>query len=304
MTGFFGSGHCAGMCGALVAGFFMKTEKKSVWPYIAYHFARIGMYTLVGITAAFIGVSLVSTGILGQIQGILQIAIGFFVIVLALGIIGISPWQFSMKYMPTKVLNKVFMAAARRGSVLGASMGGMLNGLMPCPLTFAMAVNATTAPSPIEGGLMMLALGVGTLPTMFLVTFAFGKLGTKARGLMLKVAAVLMLVMGANTMYSGVKFLASDDGFKSMMHHMQSMEMMGGMDHSKNNDMEKQMDHSQMGHSMPMHETDSESEQESMPMDHVMPVSAPAPEEEAMPMDHSQMQKESEVMDHSMHEMP
>ena len=242
MTGFFGSGHCAGMCGALVAGFFMKTEKKSVWPYIAYHFARITMYFIVGITAAFLGVALVSTGLLGHIQGFLQVAIGFFVIILALGIVGLSPWQFSMKYMPTKVLNKVFMSAARRGSVLGASMGGMLNGLMPCPLTFAMAVNATTAPSLIEGGLMMLALGVGTLPTMFVVTFAFGKLGTAARGLMLKVAAVLMIVMGANTMYNGIRFLAADTGFKEMMHHMQSMELMSMEQEKEENNME--MDHS------------------------------------------------------------
>jgi len=247
LTGFFGSGHCAGMCGALVAGFFMKTEKKSVWPYIAYHFARITMYFIVGFTAAILGVALVSTGLLGHIQGILQVVIGFFVIVLALGIIGLSPWQFSMKYMPTKVLNKIFMSAARRGSVLGASMGGMLNGLMPCPLTFAMAVNATTAPSPVEGGLMMLALGIGTLPTMFVVTFAFGKLGTKARGLMLKVAAVLMIVMGANTMYNGLRFLASDTGFKEMMHHMQSMEIMEMENDKKESNME--MDHSM--HNMP-----------------------------------------------------
>lgn len=226
LTGFFGSGHCAGMCGALVAGFFMKTEKKSVWPYIAYHFARISMYFIVGISAALLGVALVSTGILGHIQGILQVLIGFFVIVLALGIVGLSSWQFSMKYMPTKVLNKIFMSAAQRGSVLGASMGGMLNGLMPCPLTFAMAVNATSAPSPVEGGLMMLALGVGTLPTMFMITFAFGKLGTSARGLMLKVAAVLMIVMGANTIYNGLIFLASDARFKEMIYHTQSMELM------------------------------------------------------------------------------
>jgi len=247
LTGFFGSGHCAGMCGALVAGFFMKTEKKSVWPYIAYHFARITMYFIVGVTAALLGVALVSTGLLGHIQGILQVVIGFFVIVLALGIIGLSPWQFSMKYMPTKVLNKIFMSAAKRGSVLGASMGGMLNGLMPCPLTFAMAVNATTAPTPVEGGLMMLALGIGTLPTMFVVTFAFGKLGAKARGLMLKVAAVLMIVMGANTMYNGIRFLASDTGFKEMMHHMQSMEIMEIENDKKENNME--MDHSM--HNMP-----------------------------------------------------
>lgn len=248
LTGFFGSGHCAGMCGALVAGFFMKTEKKSVWPYIAYHFARISMYFIVGISAALLGVALVSTGILGHIQGILQVLIGFFVIILALGIVGLSPWQFSMKYMPTKVLNKIFMSAARRGSVLGASMGGMLNGLMPCPLTFAMAINATSAPSPVEGGLMMLALGVGTLPTMLVVTFAFGKLGTGARGLMLKVAAVLMIIMGANTMYNGLRFLASDTGFKEMMHHMQSMELMS-IENQPQPETGTEMDHSL--HNMP-----------------------------------------------------
>lgn len=232
-------------------GLLYEIREKSVWPYLAYHFARISMYTLVGITAALIGVALVSTGLLGHIQGILQVVIGFFVIVLALGIVGLSPWQFSMKYMPTKVLNKIFMAAARRGSTLGASMGGLLNGLMPCPLTFAMAVNATSAPSPIEGGLMMLALGVGTLPTMLVVTFAFGKLGTAARGLMLKVAAVLMIVMGANTMYNGVRFLASDTGFKEMMHHMQSMEMMGMATDKEpaQEDSVMEMDHSM--HNMP-----------------------------------------------------
>jgi sulfite exporter TauE/SafE len=234
MTGFLGSGHCAGMCGALVAGFFMKTEKKSVWPYLSYHAARITMYTIVGITAALMGAALVSTGLIGRIQGFLQVGIGFFVIVLAMGIVGISPWQFSMKFMPTKILNRIFMAAAKRGSALGASMGGLLNGLMPCPLTFAMAVNATSAPSPAEGGLMMLALGIGTLPTMLVVTFAFGKLGTKARGLMLKGAAIIMMAMGCLTMYNGVRFLASDSGFKEMMHDMQNMEMMS-MDHFGHN---------------------------------------------------------------------
>lgn len=113
-------------------------------------------------------------------------------------------------------------------------MGGMLNGLMPCPLTFAMAMNATSAATPIEGGLMMLALGLGTLPTMLVVTFAFGKLGTKARGLMLKCAALIMVIMGSLTMYSGIKFLASDTGFQGMMHDMMQMEVME-MDHSMHN---------------------------------------------------------------------
>lgn len=219
MTGLLGSGHCMGMCGALVSGFFMKTERTSIWPYFAYHLARIGMYTLVGIVAATLGYALVATGLIGKIQGFLQVSIGLFVIVLALGILGISPWQFSMKFMPTKVINRIFMSAAKRGSSFGAALGGLLNGLMPCPLTFAMAVNATSASTPLEGGMMMLALGAGTLPAMLFVTFAFGQLGNKVRGMMLKTAAVIMIIMGSNTMYKGISFLALKAGYA---HHLMS----------------------------------------------------------------------------------
>lgn len=225
LVGFFGSGHCMGMCGALVSGFFMKTEKKSILPYITYHLARISVYTLVGIIAATIGVALVATGLIGKIQGFLQIFIGFFVVMLALGILGISPWQFSMKLLPTQVIHRIFLTAAKRGSAFGAALGGMLNGVMPCPLTFAMAVNATSASTPLEGGLMMLALGIGTLPTMLFVTIAFGKLGTKFRGYMLKIAAIIMIVMGANTMYKGISFLGYRSGYADLIHNTEMLHM-------------------------------------------------------------------------------
>jgi sulfite exporter TauE/SafE len=223
MTGLLGSGHCMGMCGALVSGFFMKSEKKSVWPYFTYHLARIGMYTVVGTIAATLGYALVATGLIGRIQGFMQVLIGFLVVMLALGILGITPWQYSMKFLPTKMIHKIFLASAKRGSASGAAFGGLLNGLMPCPLTFAMAVNAASADTPWKGGLMMLALGAGTLPSMLFVTFAFGKLGARVRGLMLKCAAVVMIVMGSNTVYKGLNFLGAKGGFSehvmALMHH-------------------------------------------------------------------------------------
>ena len=225
LVGFFGSGHCMGMCGALVSGFFMKTGKKSVWPYIIYHLARISIYTIIGIIAATIGFALVSTGLIGKIQGFLQVFIGFFVIMLALGILGITPWQFSMKLLPTKIIHKIFLTAAKRGSAPGAALGGMLNGVMPCPLTFAMAVNATSASSPLEGGLIMLCLGLGTLPTMLFITFAFARLGTKFRGYMLKSATLIMIVMGANTMYKGISFLGFRGGYADIIQNTKMLHM-------------------------------------------------------------------------------
>lgn len=212
VAGILGSGHCLGMCGALVSGYFMKAGGgRSYLPYFAYQLTRISVYTMVGFAAAALGFVLVSSGLFGKIQSILQMVIGTVVILLAMGILGWIPFQGSIRLIPMNVLRKGYAAASRKGPVLGAMIAGFLNGLMPCPLTFAMAVKATTAATVVEGGALMLAFGAGTLPTMLLVSVAFGKLGAKVRGMMMKSAAVIMIFMGLNTFYSGLSFYVEED---------------------------------------------------------------------------------------------
>ena len=216
MAGVLGSGHCLGMCGALVSGYFMNAGKtKSYFPYFLYQFARIFVYTLVGFAAAALGVVMVSSGLFGKVQSVLQIVIGVVVIVLAFGILGWIPFQGSIRLLPMNLLRKGYSSSRTKGPLLGATIAGLLNGLMPCPLTFAMAVKATSAPSILEGGLLMLTFGVGTLPTMLFISFAFGKMSASVRGLMLKLAAFVMIAMGLNTVNMG---LMSYDP-NTFMHH-------------------------------------------------------------------------------------
>jgi sulfite exporter TauE/SafE len=56
----------------------------------------------------------------------------------------------------------------------------------------------------------MLTFGAGTLPTMLFVSVAFGKMSAHFRGLMLKAAALIMIVMGCNTIYMGMSFYVAD----------------------------------------------------------------------------------------------
>jgi uncharacterized protein len=208
VSGILGSGHCVGMCGALVSGFFIRASQggAGVMSYVAYHGARIGIYTLVGTIAALAGVALVSTGLLGKLQGLLQIVAGMLVIVLGLEVMGLMHTRLAVGLAPVRWLHQGFARAARAGTVGGAALGGMVNGMMPCALTLAVAVKATTAPSAAEGGLLMLVFGLGTLPAMLFVTLVFGRLGGKVRGHLLKAAAVVVIVMGASTLYQGVSY--------------------------------------------------------------------------------------------------
>ena len=216
MAGVLGSGHCLGMCGALVSGYFMKAgPSRSYLPYFFYQFARIFVYTMVGFAAAALGFVLVSSGVFGKVQSILQMFIGSVVIILALGILGWIPFQGSVRLLPMNVLRKGYAESRTKGPLLGATIAGLMNGLMPCPLTFAMAVKATSATTIMEGGLLMLTFGAGTLPTMLFISVAFGKMSAHFRGLMLKSAALIMIIMGCNTIYMGMSFYVAE----SFQHH-------------------------------------------------------------------------------------
>jgi sulfite exporter TauE/SafE len=216
MAGVLGSGHCLGMCGALVSGYFMKAgPSRTLLPYFFYQFARIFVYTMVGFAAAALGFVLVSSGVFGKVQSILQMFIGSVVIFLALGILGWVPFQGSVRLLPMNLLRKGYAESRTKGPILGATIAGLMNGLMPCPLTFAMAVKATSATTIMEGGLLMLTFGAGTLPTMLFISVAFGKMSAHFRGLMLKSAALIMIIMGSNTIYMGMSFYVAE----SFQHH-------------------------------------------------------------------------------------
>jgi sulfite exporter TauE/SafE len=209
MTGLLGSGHCVGMCGSLVSAFFVRLGDagRLAWPALAYHAARIFVYVLAGCLAALLGVALISTGIVGKAQGVLQIAAGLIVILLGLDLLGWPLLRLSLFQAPVNLFRSIFQLASQTGAVRGASLAGLLNGLMPCAMTMAMAVKATSAASVAQGGLLMLAFGLGTLPSMMFVSLILGRLSPKMRGLLLKAAALFVIALGVMTLYQGVRFL-------------------------------------------------------------------------------------------------
>ncbi len=206
LTSLLGSGHCLGMCGGLVSAFFMRTQARGLAPHLAYHGARLGIYTLIGLAAALLGAVLVSTGRLGLVQGLLQIVAGLVVILLGLDLLGVSPWRNTLGFAPLAWLRRQFGQATQRGPLVGAAIGGAVNGLMPCSMTMAMAVQATTAPTPGDGALLLLVFGLGTLPSMASASWLFGRLGVRARNWLLKAAALTVIALGLSTLWQGSRY--------------------------------------------------------------------------------------------------
>ncbi len=223
-AGLMASGHCIGMCGGLVSAFFMRLGDSAKRPliYVAYHGSRIAVYALAGTLAALLGHAVVSTGGFGMAQRVLQITAGVVVILLGIDILGLPVFRLPFLRMPVGLFRQVFFAASQKGPLAGAATGGMLNGFLPCAMTLAMAVKATTATYPLQGTLLMVAFGLGTVPSMLFVSAVSGRLGANVRSWLYKGAAVLVVGLGVMTVYKGVTHFSGMHG--QMPHQEHTME--------------------------------------------------------------------------------
>jgi sulfite exporter TauE/SafE len=68
------------------------------------------------------------------------------------------------------------------------------------------AIKATASGDPLYAAGLMLCFGLGTIPTMFLVTTTGAVIGERARGILARLAGIAVIILGLWTIYEGVVF--------------------------------------------------------------------------------------------------
>jgi sulfite exporter TauE/SafE len=204
-AGLFGAPHCLGMCTGLAGGFFVHQGlvRKGL-PAVLYHAGRVATYVVLGVAGALLGRVLVQSGAFGKGQGLLMIAAGLVVIVLGLGLLGVLP-----RVRPARCRapsRGVALSPPRPRSLVTPLLAGIGNGLVPCSLVFSVAIKASTVASPLEAAGLMLVFGLGTVPAMLGVSLLGGSLGNALRGVRLRAAGLVVVALGAWTLYEGVVF--------------------------------------------------------------------------------------------------
>ncbi|MCG8057732.1 MAG: sulfite exporter TauE/SafE family protein [Candidatus Thiodiazotropha endolucinida] len=204
LTGILGSFHCIGMCSGINAGFFIHFAPRVRFSHLlTYHTLRIAVYALLGIGGAVVGQVLVQSGIVGKAQGLLMIFAGVLVVILGLNLLGVSINSL-MKAKP--VSHEVPIIRLSRSVSVPSVAVGLLNGLVPCSLVFSVAVKAVSTADPLSAGLLMLSFGAGTLPSMVTVSLLGGYVGKTFRGVLARLAGVLVVALGIWTVYEGIVF--------------------------------------------------------------------------------------------------
>ncbi|QYZ66781.1 MAG: hypothetical protein OI74_10225 [Gammaproteobacteria bacterium (ex Lamellibrachia satsuma)] len=202
-TGIFGAFHCVGMCGGINGGFFIRYGNfPNLLPVLAFHGARIGVYTLLGVSGALLGQVVVQAGIVGKAQGVLMILAGVLVVILGLNLLDLIGKKRIQQSRKVWFSGDDFINQKQSLPLVV----GLFNGFVPCSLVFSVAIKAAASADPLNAGLLMLAFGAGTLPAMAAVSLLGSFIGLKARGSLAKLAGVSVILLGLWTVYEGVTF--------------------------------------------------------------------------------------------------
>ncbi|MFJ5446815.1 sulfite exporter TauE/SafE family protein [Methylobacillus methanolivorans] len=202
LVGLLGGGHCVGMCGGIVGAVSMSMpgSRPQLRLLLAYNLGRIASYSLAGVIAGAVGASsfflqhLLPVGkVLYVLANIMLIMLGLYLAnlwhgVIALERIGVVLWRqlqpFSKRWLPVR-------------TVAQAGMLGAIWGWLPCGLVYSVLIAALATGSPVQGGLLMLVFGLGTLPTLLAMGMAAVRLKAWLQQLWIRrVSGLTVLLFG------------------------------------------------------------------------------------------------------------
>ncbi len=188
LAGFLGSYHCIGMC-----GFIPPLIQYRSWflGNLLYNLGRIFTYGFLGFVAGYVGMFFHSLQF-QILQKTLSIILGVFMIGLGLQITG------NLKEKGVPGLDMIFTTIAEILSKFRKNpfFLGMFNGFLPCPLVYAMLLQAVLEKSPIKGFIIMVLFGIGTMPALFLSSKIFTRLSPIFRKRLASLSGIIVILLG------------------------------------------------------------------------------------------------------------
>ncbi len=193
LMGLAGGLHCAGMCGPLVLA--VTARNPFIQTKLVYTLGRILTYGILGAVAglagSFIQITTYQNGLAFALGGVLLLT-GFGVIsgikipLITGWIIRFSSW-----------LKHAFGKTMQHTGNSAVFLLGMLNGLLPCGLTYLAMSYCLTLNHFTEGVIFMIVFGLGTIPLMtgglWLMGVAMSRLKLSYR----KINTILLIALGS-----------------------------------------------------------------------------------------------------------
>ncbi|WP_355659734.1 sulfite exporter TauE/SafE family protein [Halomonas salifodinae] len=186
--GLLGGAHCIGMCGGIMSALTfavppsMRSPARLTGLLLGYNLGRIASYMLAGALVASLGT------LIGTAHDGLRLALqGLAAVMLILMALYIADWWKGLLRVEAlgRRLWRYLEPLGRRlmpvVSLPQATALGAVWGWLPCGLVYSMLAWSLAMGEPLQGALLMLAFGLGTLPALLATGLAARSLGNLIR---------------------------------------------------------------------------------------------------------------------------
>lgn len=230
LIGLLGGAHCLGMCGPLVTTYSDRLRAQDeqtrrnevslgmVRQHALFNLGRAGSYAVLGALFGFAG-SLVFitpravTAVATDVHAIAGIVVGTVIIAMGVHYLfgrGLLGGSVSIPFLEP-VLNRVHGWLITHvdswvGDTRIAGLGAA-HGLLPCPLLYPALLYAFVQGSATGGFLALAALGLGTVPSLFIYGTLFQSLSVETRVKLHRVLGVAFLALGYIPLQHGLATL-------------------------------------------------------------------------------------------------
>lgn len=210
LGGLLGSTHCLGMCGPFAAmiGLHSGSPGKNLRAQLLYSLGRLMSYAMLGAVAGFAGRYLIRTmPQLAEIPAILCLLAGVFLVREGILASGILPRRVGGRSTAGCLLKPLFSSILKTPGLQNTFAAGVLTGFMPCGLVYAFVSLAGSSGDLVQGMLIMVLFGLGTVPLMVITGCGISAIGFRTREKLWKVAAWSVVATGLLTIGRGGAFL-------------------------------------------------------------------------------------------------
>lgn len=193
ILGLAGSLHCVGMCSPLAMAA-TSIRRPFIINKLLYNGGRIFTYGLLGAFASSFGLFFQFS----SYQNVLSITLGCMLVLIGVG--GISGFKipFVTPFIQFIVLRLkvLFGKFLKQKSYPAITALGVLNGLLPCGLTYLAMTYCLTLQGPLDGFYFMVLFGSGTLPVLLGITGVFNLLVRRFRFNTARLSTAAFILLG------------------------------------------------------------------------------------------------------------
>ena len=186
LAGLASSLHCAGMCAGIASSLMFTLSpagnaKSRARVLMVAQTGRILSYVLTGAVLGVAGTALYTVFDFSAAHLVFRWIAGVILIWIGLSLTGLVPHVAVFDRILGFATRRVMQPVTRWGAA-SPFLGGLIWGLLPCAMVYAVLLYAMLTGSAAGGGLLMLGFGLGTLPAVTGAAFGIGVLARFGRG--------------------------------------------------------------------------------------------------------------------------